>query len=119
MNKKVTQLEKEINLKDDSIQKLEMKMEAKDVDLERHISIMRNPPYTFFCSYQHRSNVTLKYITYSDLLYSSTNVEGADMDLSNGVFTAGWGGSYTVTWSLLAREKSGAQDLWIYLKKNG
>merc|ERR1712236_138764 len=56
-------------------------------------------------------------ITYSSLFYSSTNVNGADLDVSTGLFTAGWAGTYTVTWSGSATVDG--HDLYIFLQKNG
>jgi len=101
--------EKELKTKDDSVNKL-----------VREVSFLKDPPYTFFCAYQFSTTITSATITYSKLLYSSTNIpDDATMDISTGIFTSGWGGTYTVTWSLEAWGASEDNALNIYLRKNG
>ena len=58
-------------------------------------------------------------ISYSSLLYSSTNTEGGYLDVATGVFSSPYPGSYTVTWSLLAKDGVGESIVEIYLRKNG
>merc|ERR1719154_351395 len=77
--------------------------------------------YTYACGARSggwsKSGVS---IPYSTLLYSSSNVEGPHgLDISTGVFTAGWPGTYTVTWSLMANDYHGGSGVTIYLRKNG
>merc|ERR1719369_364217 len=118
---------------EDSIQKLEKKMKAKDDLLEKHMNaktdqlekevlFLKDQPYTFICASTYETLFFSSGIfSYSKLLYSSTNVDGADMNLSTGVFTAGWGGSYTVTYSLLAYDYANKYNTYFtaYLRKNG
>merc|ERR1712215_206044 len=106
------QIEKMNRVKDDTIQRLKIKYDQLETDakakgetlknMEKVVSFLKDPPYTFFCSFQHSTHISSQSITYSKLLYSSTNVEGAAMSISTGVFTSGWPGSYTATWSLSA-----------------
>merc|ERR1719347_1266582 len=95
---------------------------AKTDDLEREVSILRAPPFIHACG----SNTNLlsfqgQIIPYTSLLYSSTNTEGGGLDISTGVFTAPWGGSYTVYWDTNAYLDSGdsGERVVIYLQKNG
>merc|ERR1719369_901815 len=71
----------------------------KTDELEREVAILKAPPYT-------------------SLLYSSTNTEGGGLDITTGVFTAPWGGSYTVSWDTSADLGHG-EAVSIYLQKNG
>ena len=96
-------------------------MKAKDVmtqELEREVSFLKDPPWTFACGFVFSLTTTHKAISYDTLLYSSTNVAGAGLDISTGGFTAGHPGSYTATWSLGAGMIHGHR-VYIYLRKNG
>jgi len=94
---------------------------SKDHELERDVSISRNPPFIHSCGYQYSSHITHQTIPYSSLLYSSTNTEGGGLDIATGVFTSPLAGSYTVTWSLMAGDDHGNQEnlVVIYLRQNG
>ena len=51
-------------------------------DLQKQVLILRNPPWTFACG-SHYAGImaTSMAISYSKLLYSSSNVEGAGLDI--------------------------------------
>merc|ERR1711936_243581 len=104
----IDNLEKEVTAKEDSIQKL-----------VREVSFLKDPPYTFFCAADYYGTAGIGTIRYSTLLYSSTNIPDAIMNLRQGRFTSGWGGTYTVTWSLVVDDTAGEQKVTIYLRKNG
>ena len=70
---------------------------------------------TFECGYSSNSKATSQIISYTKLLYSSTNVDGAGLDISEGVFTSGHPGTYTATWSLSAWNDAGDSRVFIYL----
>ena len=92
---------------------------SKNHLLERDVSIIRNPPFIHSCgSHYNELSITSQTIPYSSLLYSSTNTEGGGLDISTGVFTCPWPGSYTVTWSLTADDDAGELYGVIYLRKN-
>merc|ERR1719187_2822686 len=57
----------------------------KDNELESEITRMRNPPYMHACG-AHYSYVSISSatITYSTVLYSSTNTEGGGLDIASG-----------------------------------
>ena len=89
-------------------------------ELKREVSFLKDPPWTFACGAHNKGmTVTDQTISYTTLLYSSTNVAGAGLDISTGVFTAGHPGSYTATWSLLAEDNAGDHYVAVYLRKNG
>jgi len=100
--------EKELKTKDDSVNKL-----------VREVSFLKDPPYTFFCAYTAGTSLSSQTITYDKLLYSSSNIPDTTMDTYTGIFTSGWGGTYTVTWSLFADVDTGDSSVHIYLRKNG
>ena len=89
---------------------------------ERHLEsfvILRDPPYTIACGWKDGLSTTSQPISYTTLLYSSSNVEGAGLDISTGVFTAGHPGSYTITWSLWASDYQSDDYTDLFLRKNG
>merc|ERR1711892_888855 len=92
---------------------------SKDLELERDVSILREPPFIHSCGYQYSTTITSQTIPYSSLLYSSTNTEGGGLDIARGVFTSPLAGSYTVAWSLLAIDDHPDSDVVIYLRQNG
>merc|ERR1719312_2180585 len=87
-------------------------------ELESEISMIRTPPHMHACGYMDSYNYVSGTITYSSLLYSSTNTEGGGLDISTGIFTSPYPGSYTVTWGLKAGVKY-TQEVSIDLKHNG
>ena len=87
--------------------------------IEREVSFLKDPPMTFECGYSSNSKATSQIISYTKLLYSSTNIEGAGLDIFTGVFTSGHPGTYTATWSLSAWNDAGDSRVFIYLRKNG
>merc|ERR1711892_1053928 len=93
---------------------------SKDHELERDVSIIRNPPFIHSCgSHYEYLSITSQTIPYNNLLYSSTNTEGGGLDIARGVFTSPLAGSYTVTWSLAADDDAGDHSVVIYLRQNG
>merc|ERR1711892_678799 len=93
---------------------------SKDHELERDVSIIRNPPFIHSCgSHYEYLSISSQTIPYQSLLYSSTNTEGGGLDIATGVFTCPWPGSYTVTWSVKGDDNAGDADINIYLRKNG
>ena len=97
-----------IDAKDDSI-----------YDLERELSSLKNPSQTFACAGHYSVLSTSRQaISYSNLLYSSSNVAGASMNITSGQFVSGVAGTYTVTWSLRAINDAGDHSVHINLRKN-
>ena len=101
------------------LKKAKHDLEAKEEELKKEITVLRNPPFIHSCGYQRSTSVTVQTITYSTLLYSSTNTEGGGLDIETGIFTSPHPGSYTVTWALFSNSGHGDHDMYIYLYKNG
>merc|ERR1719422_2472893 len=92
---------------------------ARTEELEREVAILKAPPFIHSCGSQSGPLPgSPGIIPYTSLLYSSTNTEGGGLDITTGVFTAPWGGSYTVYWDTSAEVDSG-EWVDIYLQKNG
>ena len=94
-------------------------LEAKEEEWKKEITVLRNPPFIHCCGYQRSTSITVQTITYSTLLYSSTNTEGGGLDIETGIFTSPHPGSYTVTWALFSNSGHGDHDMYVYLYKNG
>jgi len=109
----------EINTKQEELIRINAANEAKIKNLERRVSYLQNPPKTFECGYTSLAKTKSEVISYTKLLYSSTNIEGAGLDVSTGVFTSGHPGTYTATWSLSAWNDAGDARVFVYLRKNG
>merc|ERR1711997_950661 len=93
---------------------------SKTDRLEREVAILRDPPFIHFCGandYLLSAVSGSMTIPYTSLLYSSTNQEDGGLDITTGVFTAPWGGSYTVSWDTQAGLSHG-EYVDIYLQKN-
>merc|ERR1712179_167625 len=93
---------------------------SKTDKLERELVILRAPPFIHVCGshYERIAGSSGHSISYTSLLYSSTNTEGGGLDITTGVFTAPHGGSYTVSWDAQARLNRW-EGVSIYLQKNG
>ena len=92
---------------------------AKTDELEREVVILKAPPFIHACGSHYESlSASSGTIPYTSLLYSSTNLEDGGLDINTGVFTAPWGGSYTVSWYTAAVMDPG-KYVDIYLQKNG
>merc|ERR1711997_580329 len=103
--------------KDDLVITKEALMSKTD-ELEREVAILKDPPYIHACGSNAGLSASYGTIPYTSLLYSSTNQEDGGLDISTRVFTAPWGGSYTVSWDTSA-ELDQFEAVEIYLQKNG
>ena len=113
-------------MKEDMIstkEELYSQLDAKDVsiyELERSVSFLKEAPWMFTCAGHYSVlSTSQQVISYSSLLYNSTNAAGAGLDITSGQFTAGSTGSYTVTWSLRAINDAGDHSVHINMRKNG
>merc|ERR1711892_966180 len=117
---KLTATKEELTATNDELTATRDDLISKDHELERDVSIIRNPPFIHSCgSHNGWLQITTQTIPYDSLLYSSTNTEGGGLDIATGVFTSPWPGSYTVTWSLMAGDGFGNSQVQIYLRQNG
>ena len=85
-----------------------------------NLEYLRDPPFTFGCGSQTDWISThSEVITYNNLMYYSSNVEGASLDIKSGIFTAGHPGTYMVSWSMETQNTAGNTGIYIFLRKNG
>ena len=79
------------------------------------------PPFFHACSgrsQRNRMSIRSQRIIYTKLMYSSTNIAGAELVPSNGTFICAYPGSYTVTWSLQTDVGDVEKGVELYLRKN-
>merc|ERR1712037_714424 len=91
------------------------------MELELEVTRVKEDPFIHACGSHYSPLYTMSgTISYSSLLYSSTNMPGVGgLDTETGVFTAPHPGSYTVTWSTFASDDFGDHYVALYLYKNG
>merc|ERR1740137_5083 len=95
-------------------------LESNDEELEREVSILKDPPFLHACGSQYGGkSITSQTIPFNKMLYSSTNTEGGGLDISTGIFSSPFPGAYTVTWSLMADVDAGDAPVKVYLRMNG
>merc|ERR1711892_388812 len=88
----------------------------KSLEHETSIKVKRDTPEVVYCGYRH-DVTSLSTIRYDSMFYSRTNQPTGGLDLAFGVFTSPFPGTYTVTYSLWARNDPGEQ-VELYLNKN-
>merc|ERR1711935_1232635 len=72
-------------------------------DHEKNINVLRDPPSIFYCGYKNSASATSSVLTFDRLSYSRSNQPTGGLDPKTGVFTSPYPGSYSVSWSLWAR----------------
>merc|ERR1711892_429559 len=118
---KIIKLEKHLKNAEDDLAVAINDQTVKNQELERDVTILKEPPFIHACgsTYLDNIHVVSQTIPYSTLLYSSTNTEGGGLDMTTGIFSCPHPGSYTVTWSLSAGNDAGDRWVEIFLRKNG
>lgn len=108
---RMAKLEAELETRDERISLLEEALGAKEVQkselkaemmvLREIVDEVRNPPFAFQCASHYADWYTSNaIITYDKLLYSSMfNVDGG-FDITTGIFTAGYPGTWRITASM-------------------
>ena len=83
-------------------------------------SVLKDIPHYYSCVYQGSTYITDQVMNFEKILYSSCNLcDNADFNITTGIYTNGWPGTYTVTWNLVATDGVGERSVAIYLQKNG
>jgi len=82
------------------------------------IHTLRNPPHAHYCGYKEKETASGIRITYESMLYENSNQPSGGLDLSTGIFTAPFPGTYAVTWSYIGYNDHG-DNTRITLTKNG
>ena len=115
MKAEISDLKKDIQ----KLKKENTKLKVIEDDLVRDVSFLKNPPYYHICVYNSWTNVKSSNVQFEKELYSVCNMcNGANFDLTSGVYTNGWPGTYTVTWDLIANDNAEEHEVLIYLRKN-
>ena len=109
-------LKERIKMTEQELRNTKAELQTKAQKLDIDVSFLMDPPFFHACAYQHDTTSTQQTISYSALLYSSTNIEGGNLDLSTGVFTCPYPGSYMVTWGLRAYDDDGDASVQIFLR---
>jgi regulator of replication initiation timing len=111
-----------IQTKEELARTKEVLKQVEDAYKNKDQKLAAGTPYFHVCGahWGGQENIIAKTITYDTLDYYSTNVNGAGLDINNGVLTSGHSGAYTVTWGFIAdAEDNSGNTLNIYLRKNG
>jgi hypothetical protein len=123
LSSKIIEMEKRLITTEQKLMATEEESKVKNISiqkLEQEVSFLKEPPWTFACAAHPRDfTATKQIIVYESLLYSSTNIPESFLDISTGVFTSGYPGSYTATWAFLVSNLAGGASKMIYLRKNG
>merc|ERR1712025_700006 len=99
------------------MESLQTKTLAQDEVIE---SLSRDPPESFYCGFEvhfYHDSVPAT-IPYGSLVYERSNQPTGGLDISTGVFSSPYPGTYLVTWSLHAFNSHG-ESVSVYLRKNG
>ena len=120
VNRNAEELEKTKQELKDAKDEIAMVKKESMLALQRLKDELKDPPYTFACGsyFDDGLYVSSQVIPYTKLFYSSTNVEGAGLEIETGVFTAGHPGSYMVSWSTVFSDDYDEPNVDIYLRKN-
>merc|ERR1719158_26213 len=132
LNEKIENLEKENreqekHLTQETSKKIEMdelhevieRINVTTYQNTKSNNVLREPPAIFYCSWKDHFYSTSSVITYDGISYSRDNQATGGLDTSTGYFTAGYPGTYTVTWGLQADISDGERYVSIHLYKNG
>ena len=74
------------------------------------INVLRDTPIIYYCGYR-KAWSSHSTIEYSSLFYSRSNQPTGGLDITTGVFTSPFPGTYRVTWSLFAENYAGEYRL--------
>merc|ERR1711915_92820 len=118
-NDKMEKELEEFNSKAATLESRSVELEYETSRLIEGVSTLQDPPRYHVCVHRDYTSTFQDVLTYSNLLFSSSNVEVADFNLDTGSFTSGFPGTYTVTWSLLAHNDYNDHPIFIVLRKNG
>ena len=113
-------LEKDASKMKDTFEHEKTEMTTIIDDLERKISVLRNPDFFHACAtFFSDVSFTGDQVTYNHLLYSSSSDPDSFVDIETGIFTARIPGTYSVSWALRADNAFNDPSVSLYLRKNG
>merc|ERR1719347_1540589 len=94
-------------------------MNLTTAEHSRQIQSLMDPPEIYYCAFKDVTNAQSASITYDSIFYARSNQGSGGLDTSSGLFTAGYPGTYEVSWALIAAMNAGSHVLRITLYKNG
>merc|ERR1711915_529563 len=95
-------------------------LKSQNAELVEEISSLRNPPFYHLCVYQDQKSPIPGVIKFNKELYMEClYCDDADFNLSTGVYTNGWPGTYLVSWNSRVNANHGKSETRIVLRKNG
>ena len=104
------------------IKSLKLKLEDRLSKIEAKLDSLNFPieaPSAHFCaSHSSGISITSEIVPYTKLLYASTNLNIGGLNIVSGIFEAGHGGAYSVSWSLVEQNDVSDSYVAIYLRKN-
>ena len=115
---KLLVLEAELLKTQEDLSRTKEELRAKDAQLELELKMKEESPWTAACGFSDGTMAVSEMVPYNSLFFSSSNVGGAGLDISTGVFTSGHSGTYTATWSMMASDGSQEPQVVLYLRKN-
>merc|ERR1711942_267297 len=113
---KLLVLETELLKTQEDLSRTKEELRAKDAQLE--LKMKEESPWTAACGFSDGTMAVSETVPYNSLFFSSSNVAGAGLDISTGMFTSGHSGTYTATWSLMASDGSQEPEVVLYLRRN-
>merc|ERR1719348_1455101 len=99
----------------------EKEMEGKIEHLEREVRFLRDPPISFHCAWLKTTTQKTGALHYDSMYYDRTNqwTSEAGIDIDTGLYTAGYPGTYTISYDLWAGDDTGEKERKLFLRKNG
>merc|ERR1711874_621212 len=107
----------ELTVTEAELKGMKQALQDRDTALVLALAQVRNTPYSYNCAYKEIFRDIQSPITYSSILYDSSNTL-ASID-TTGTFSSNHQGSYSVYWSLVSTNNHGDHSAQIYLGKNG
>ena len=110
-DKRIMELQNSLAARDRKIEEIEHRLEDRLEKVERQVG---DNPYCYQCGYRTDWDMSDSVMTYTRLLYSSSNLSGG-LNISTGLFTAGHSGTWAIASSLLSTQYSGdVNQVWIF-----
>merc|ERR1711872_666510 len=104
----------ELIQENDEIMKQEMSKISQTVE-----KVTAEAPAAYHCGYRELTSTASNPIYFDSMFYSRTNQPSGGLEISSGLYTAPFPGTYKATYSLYANEGTGQKSLHLHLRKNG
>merc|ERR1711915_802397 len=115
----IGKLQEKMKMRNQDVAERIRRVKESQEELKEQVILKKDPPYLNACAALPALLVVTEHIiTYRTFLMFSTNVVESNLDLASGMFTCGWPGFYSVSWSLYASNNAGDHGIEILLRKN-